>query len=1061
MIQSFLPKRPALALAWAAALLIFCPARLHSQSASNGFWQAQSIYQIITDRFFDGDPANNNADGNYDPAGHSGTSVHGGDFKGIEQKLDYIKALGATAIWISPIVLNANGEFHGYSGRDFYKVDPHWGTLTNLQHMIQAAHARGLLVIDDIVVNHGGDLIYSTDSGYSNFLAPPSGYTLKYRGSKMFAPPFDIYNATYNSANNALTNLFHNNGNIQNFGDASQVVLGELSGLDDFRTESDYVRTQMAAIYEYWIGQAGFDGFRIDTTKHVDMGFWQTWCPAVHAFAATNGLPNFFMFGEVEDGSDAKCGSYTGTMGGGAFKQDSVVDYPLYFLVNNVFASATGNTKQIEDRYNAIAANYDPAAQKRLVTFLDNHDQPRFLSIGGATTSRLQVALTFLYTARGIPCLYYGTEQGFNGGTDPYDREDMFAGQFKDGPTGVDSFNMTQPLFQLTAELNNFRRLYPALQLGDHVNKWNDPDSPGLFAYARRLATGAGTTQEVFVVFNTATTTQTLTNRTTVFAAGTQIVNLFNTNEVLTIQAGPQTPVISVPGTSAKIFVAQSDWKPLDPVVTSNAPAHDATNVPTFASIVLQFSKPMDTNSVQSAFSTTPAVAGTFTWSGAHDAMTFTPGGTGFPSLANVIIRVTNSAVDAVTGNTMFAPYQMQIHTSITSEAVPPTVAIQTPAESAVIAGNLQISGTASDNFAVQKVEIALDNGAWVTASGTNSWSLNLNSANFLNGPHILSARATDTSGNVSSTNTVGIRMVNVPGTYLQRISGGNPSNVTDCNGFVWFKDTAYTLGGFGYLNGGTGYVANAISGICAGAQSLYQHERFSTNSAGVLYQFDCPEGVYEITLLEAETYWNGAGKRKFNAFIQGQQVLTNFDIYATAGGMNLPLTLVFTNSVTNSQLQALFQPVVDNARISGLQVRKIAEVYSDTDGIPDWWRLAYFGHPLGQANDSSRGSDDVDGDGVSNLTEFLAGTDPLNVASFPSLPAFSIGQIVVAGSDVQLSCATAAIWTYQLQCRDSLDTASSWVNIGPAVSGTGGNMLLSATGNATNATRFYRVQAR
>ena len=86
------------------------------QSASNEFWQGQSIYQIVTDRFFDGDSSNNNADGNFNPSGPP--SVHGGDFKGIEQKLDYIQALGATAIWISPVVLNANGEFHGYAGRE-------------------------------------------------------------------------------------------------------------------------------------------------------------------------------------------------------------------------------------------------------------------------------------------------------------------------------------------------------------------------------------------------------------------------------------------------------------------------------------------------------------------------------------------------------------------------------------------------------------------------------------------------------------------------------------------------------------------------------------------------------------------------------------------------------------------------------------------------------------------------------------------------------------------------------------------------------------------------------
>lgn len=647
-------------------------ARASAQSASNSFWQAQSIYQIMTDRFFDGDPTNNNADGNYSPA--SSGSVHGGDFKGVEQKLDYIKALGATAIWISPVVLNGSGQFHGYAARDFYRVDPHWGSLTNLQHFVQAAHARGLLVIDDIIVNHGDDLIYSTGSGYGNFVYPPSGYTLKYRSSsKTFAAPFDIYNSTYNSVNNALTNLFHNYGTIQNYNDTNQVQLGELAGLDDFRTESAYVRSNMAAIYEYWIQQAGFDGFRIDTVKHVEMGFWRSWCPAVHAFATTNGQPNFFMFGEVYDGNETLCGSYTGTQSGGPYLLDSVMDYPLYFTINSAFATASGNTKQIEDHYNNIAANYDTNTQMRLVTFLDNHDQARFLSSGNANnnTNRLAVALAFLYTARGIPCLYYGTEQAFNGGNDPYDREDMFAGQFKDGPAGMDSFNETHPLFQLVAKLNNFRRLYPALTLGQHVNQWYNPSGPGLFAYARRLGT-----QEVFVVFNTAGSTQTLTNRATIYTPGTTLVNLLDTKEILNITAGSQTPLISVPATTAKIFVAQSQLLPLDPVVMSNTPVHAATNVSSGSPVVLQFSKPMNTNSVQAAFSIMPPVAGTFAWSASGDTLTFTPTGAGFLPLTNITVTVSNMAFDAVSGNTLVAPYKLLFQTA----AAPPVVYFSSPA---------------------------------------------------------------------------------------------------------------------------------------------------------------------------------------------------------------------------------------------------------------------------------------------------------------------------------------------------------------------------------------------
>jgi hypothetical protein len=296
----------------------------------------------------------------------------------------------------------------------------------------------------------------------------------------------------------------------------------------------------------------------------------------------------------------------------------------------------------------------------------------------------------------------------------------------------------------------------------------------------------------------------------------------------------------------------------------------------------------------------------------------------------------------------------------------------------------------------------------------------------------------------------------------VARISGGNPANVTDCSNNVWLADQAYSFDSFGYSPGGTaGYLNNVITGVCASAQSLYQREHYSTVSGGFYYQFDCPEGVYETTLLEAETYWTGPGERVFNVFIQGQQVLTNFDIYAAAGGMNLPLSLVFTNNVTNSQLQVLFTPLVDNARISGIQARKIADVYSDTDGIPDWWRLAYFGHALGMASDKSRGSDDADGDGVSNLTEFLAGTDPLNPASFPVAPPFNITKIVAMATNVQLLCTTATNWGYQLQIRSSLGATSSWTNSGNTLRATGGILTFSDNTPATNGTRFYRVQAR
>ena len=207
------------------------------------------------------------------------------------------------------------------------------------------------------------------------------------------------------------------------------------------------------------------------------------------------------------------------TNGGGPFKLDSMLDYPLFFTSQNVFATATGNTKQLEDHYNTLTTTYDLNVQNQLVTFLDNHDTTRFLNSANANedTNRLLVALTFLLTSRGVPCVYQGTEQAFDGGADPNNREDMFHGQFEQGPSLGDNFNLTHPLFQWIARLNNFRRLYPALQTGDHVNQWNDPSGPGLFAYMRRLGT-----QEVLVVFNTSGTTQVLPSRQTIYAAGTK-----------------------------------------------------------------------------------------------------------------------------------------------------------------------------------------------------------------------------------------------------------------------------------------------------------------------------------------------------------------------------------------------------------------------------------------------------------------------------------------------------------------------------------------------------------
>jgi hypothetical protein len=357
---------------------------------------------------------------------------------------------------------------------------------------------------------------------------------------------------------------------------------------------------------------------------------------------------------------------------------------------------------------------------------------------------------------------------------------------------------------------------------------------------------------------------------------------------------------------------------------------------------------------------------------------------------------------------------------------------------------------------AVASVQINIDNGSWVTVTGTTSWSYSLNTQTMLNGLHTIYARATDSSGNVSSIPSVAVDVFNVPGSYLQRISAGDPVNATDCVANVWLKDQAYSLGSFGYSgSSATGFVANAITGVCSNFWRLYQWERYSTASGGYSYLFDCPAGVYETTLLEAETYWSNNNQRVFNVFIQGQEVLTNFDILKTAGGKNIPVQLVFTNTVTNAQLNVQFIPVIDNARVSGIQARKIADVDSDGDGIPDWWMLGYFNHATGQAYDNSLATDDPDGAGFTTLQDYLAGMNPLDPST-----AFRITNIsIVNNTDVQVTWMTTLNKTNQLQSSSDV-TTSVWNNVGGITLGTGSPVSQTDPGAATNSPLlFYRVQ--
>jgi glycosidase len=546
---------------FAAAALVLCAPALAATPSTQSYRarlpQDEVIYFLLPDRFENGDKANDRGGlaGDRLRTGFDPTAkgfYHGGDLKGLINRLGYIQNLGATAVWLAPVFKNKpvqgppgheSAGYHGYWVTDFTQVDPHFGTNADFKAFVDAAHARGMKVYMDIIANHTADVIYfeecvgKGECPYRSIADYPYQRRRGVSGAPInpaFKGELDRSPANFaklKDPNYAYTTrvapeernvkspawlndpiYYHNRGDSLFQGESN--TMGDFIGLDDLMTEHPRVVQGMIDIFGSWIDRYGIDGFRIDTARHVNPEFWEAFVPAMLKRARARGIPNFHIFGEVAD-PDFQPGRLA--LHTRRDKLPSVLDFG--FKVGALKSIAGGEPTEIWRNFFAQDVLYEggAAAAQQLPTFLSNHDQGRFAyyvrqafpkASDDEILDRVMLAHVLMFTARGVPTIYSGDEQGFAGdGIDQDAREDMFASQIavyndnklvgSNSTTAQSNFGSAHPLYKLIAELSRIRAETPALRRGATILRASE-DKPGLLAFSRIL-----NGKEVLVALNT------------------------------------------------------------------------------------------------------------------------------------------------------------------------------------------------------------------------------------------------------------------------------------------------------------------------------------------------------------------------------------------------------------------------------------------------------------------------------------------------------------------------------------------------------------------------------
>ncbi|KAB8332601.1 cyclomaltodextrin glucanotransferase [Scytonema tolypothrichoides VB-61278] len=423
-------------------------------------FRQETIYFVVVDRFHDGDPENSEGINSelYDPTRLDWGKYWGGDLQGVIDKLDYLKSMGVTALWLTPLfeqvedLFVGNAAIHGYWTKDFKRINPRFIATgeepslnktqetrdTTFDRLIDELHKRKMKLVLDIVCNHS-----SPD----------------FSGSKGELYDDGVKIADFNDDEQ---HWYHHYGEVQDWEDEWQVQNCELAGLATFNENNIEYRNYIKSAIKQWLDR-GVDALRVDTVKHMPIWFWQEFTGDMY-----NHKPDVFIFGEwiynhPNNDRSVEFANHSGM---------TVLDFGLCVAIREALGQgAESGFHLVQDIFD-LDYRYNGATE--LITFIDNHDMPRFQSLNPDPVM-LRVAIVLIMTCRGIPCIYYGTEQYLhddtNGGNDPYNRPMM------------ENWDMDSEIYRYIRLLSGLRRLNPAVSMGSQWQKYITPD---VYCYVRR-----------------------------------------------------------------------------------------------------------------------------------------------------------------------------------------------------------------------------------------------------------------------------------------------------------------------------------------------------------------------------------------------------------------------------------------------------------------------------------------------------------------------------------------------------------------------------------------------